>query len=282
MIPVGVAVFAVVQRQVLDQRLAPDPLPGLPRPADRLVRFFARGMHDINRHTRHVGNHDGTIGRLALDLRGPGKGVGFGAGIALGHQLALEFGDDIAVFGMDQSGAAQFAKAAERREHLVIIHHQGALVGHEMLEGGNTLVDHQRHVVEHLLPPPGHRHMVGIVTGRPAGFVVPHLHGIQQALPLPRQHKVHNHRGAARQGRPGAGFKVIRRIGAHEGHFQMGMRVNATGHDVTAGGIQRGVAPQVRADLHDLVAIHQHIGGIGQVMGNDGAVADGDSHAGSP
>ena len=66
-----------------------------------------------------------------------------------------------------------------------------------MLECRDALINDQGHFVEHLLPPPCDRHMIGIITGRAARFVVPHLFGIQQALPLTRQNEIHNHGGAA-------------------------------------------------------------------------------------
>ena len=37
MVPIGVEILALVQRQVLDQRLAPDTLAKRPRPPDRLM-----------------------------------------------------------------------------------------------------------------------------------------------------------------------------------------------------------------------------------------------------
>jgi hypothetical protein len=33
-------------------------------------------------------------------------------------------------------------------------------------------------------------------------------------------------------------LEIVGRIGAHEGHFEMRMRIDAAGHDVAAGGIE--------------------------------------------
>ena len=67
-----------VEGEMLDQRLAIDPLAGLARPLDRLMRVAARGMDDIERTARHVGDHDGAVGRLGLDLRRARKSMALG------------------------------------------------------------------------------------------------------------------------------------------------------------------------------------------------------------
>ena len=55
-----------------------------PRAADGLVAFFARGMHDIERHARHIGDHYRAVRRLPLDSRRAGISVRLGAVVALG------------------------------------------------------------------------------------------------------------------------------------------------------------------------------------------------------
>ena len=282
MVPVGMGIFAVVQGQVLDQRLAPDALALLARAPDRLMRLFAGGVHDIKRHAGHIGNHDRPVRRLALHRRGPGIGMRLWPRVAFGHQPGLQLGHHIAVLGMNHRQPAQVAHAAEAGEQLVIVHHQGALVGHEVLERGDASLDRRLHVVPHLLPPPGDRHVVGIVARGAARFVVPHPCRIHQPLALPRQDEVHHHRGAPRQRRPRAGFKIIRRIGAHEGHLQMRMRVNPAGHDEAAGRIQHLVAFQVRSYGGDDASVDQDVGLVGQVGGDDGAVLDDGCHCSSP
>ena len=272
MVPVGVEILAFVQRQVLDQRLAPDPLALRPRPADRLVAVLATDMHDIQRHARHVGHHDGAVGGLALDLRGTGIGVGLGAGVALGQQPGGQFGHHVAVLGMDQGHAAQIAHPAEAAEQLVVVHHQRALVGHEMLEAGDAAIHHRLHLVPNLLAPPGHGHVEAVIAMRPPRLVVPHPQRIQQPLPGRGQGEVHHHRRSARQRRPRAAVEIVGGIGAHEGHLQMRMRVDAARHDIAAGRVQNPVAGQPVADGGDAPALDQNVGLAGKVGGDDGAV----------
>ena len=107
MVPVGMGIFAVVQRQVLDQGFTPDPLALLARAADRLMRLFAGGVHDIQRHARHVGDHDRPVRCLTFHRWRARIGMGLGPGIALGQQPGLQLGHHIAVLGMDKRHTAQ-------------------------------------------------------------------------------------------------------------------------------------------------------------------------------
>ena len=141
MVPVGVLVFALVEREVLDQRLAEHAHALLAGAADRFMRLLAGDVHDIERRAGHVGDHDGAVGRLALDLGRPRIGMRLRPVIAFGQQLLLQLRDDVAILGMHQRQRAELGAALERRVHLVVVDHQRALVGHEVLERGDALVD---------------------------------------------------------------------------------------------------------------------------------------------
>ena len=102
------------------------------------------------------------------------------------------------------------------------------------------------HLVEHLLAPPGDRHVERIVAAGLGGLVVPHLQRFEQRLAGRRQAEVDHHRGAARKRCARAALEIVGRIGAHERHFEMGVRVDAARHDVAAGGVELVVGVQVR------------------------------------
>ena len=70
-VPVGALIDAVVERQMLDQRLAVDALAVLARPFDRVVRLPAGGVDHVERHADRRRDHDRPVGRLALDLGRP-------------------------------------------------------------------------------------------------------------------------------------------------------------------------------------------------------------------
>ena len=167
-VPVGVLVLALVERQVLDQRLAIDAHALLPGAADRLVRLLAGDVDDIERHAGHVGDHDGAVGGLALDFGRARIGVApRGRCCPRPSSFCGHRGDDVAVLGMDQRQGAELGAALERREHLVVVDHQGALVGHEVLEDGDAAVDDLGHLVPDLLAPPGDGHVEGVVAAAP-------------------------------------------------------------------------------------------------------------------
>ena len=87
MIPIFVKILALVQGKVLDQRLAPDAFALHFGAADRFMRFFAGCVDDVQRHARHIGDHDGAVGGFALDLGRAGIGVRLWSGVAFGQQF---------------------------------------------------------------------------------------------------------------------------------------------------------------------------------------------------
>ena len=124
--------------------------------------------------------------------------------------------------------------------------------------------------------------MVGVIAIGAAGFVVPHSQRIMQPLPLPRQREIHHHRGATGQRGARAGLEIIRGISAHEGHFQMRMRVNPAGHDIAAGGVQHLIASQILANLGNHAMFDLHIRLIGQIGCNNGSTFDDFGHSSLP
>ena len=133
-LPVLVEIFALVEHEMLNKRLAIDALSQRARPGDRFVRLDAGRMDDIDRHARLVGEHDRAIGRLALDVGRARQGVAFRPGDALCPCNAAAGRRQVAVLGMNERHRAELGAADEGGEHLLVVDHQRALVGHEMLE----------------------------------------------------------------------------------------------------------------------------------------------------
>ena len=207
-----------------------------------------------------------------------------GAVVAFRQQLLLQEGDDIAVLGVDERHGAELGAARERREHLVVVHHQRALVGHEMLEGVDALLDHLRHLVKNLLVPPGDRHVERVVGARLAGLLVPLLQRVEQALLRRRQAEVDDHRRAAGECRGSSRVEVVGGERAHEGHFHVRVRVDAARHDVAARRVDDvvGGVLKVGADRDDLVVLHEDVGLGGEIGGDDGAAFDELGHVSVP
>ena len=95
-------------------------------------------------------------------------------------------------------------------------------------------------------------------------------HGVAHGL----QGEIDDGGGAAYGGGHGAGAVVVGRDGSAEGHIEMGVHVDAAGHDQQALGIDDGVAGGINAgaDLGDGFAVEQHVGFLLALRGNDGAI----------
>jgi len=210
-------------------------------------------------------------------------GVTCGAGNAEIHVLFLQRRHHVAVLGMDEGQRAQIGAALEGREHLVILDHQRALVGHEVLERVHPALNDPLHLVEDAFVPAGNRHVIReIGAALRSRLRVPRVDGIEKRAVLPRQHEIDDHRRAPGGGGEGAGLERLGGGGAHEGHFEMRMRVDAAGDDVGFRRIDRLVALQIRADLDDLAVVDEDIGGMAAVGGDDGAALDDFGHGRCP
>jgi hypothetical protein len=87
MVPIFVEIFRFVQEKVLDQGFTPDAFALHFSTADRLVGFLAGGVNDVQRHARHVRDHDRAVGRLAFNLSGAGIGMRLWSGVPFSEQF---------------------------------------------------------------------------------------------------------------------------------------------------------------------------------------------------
>jgi hypothetical protein len=180
---------------------------------------------------------------------------------------------DLAVLGMDQRHRAQFGAAAEGGEHLAVVDHQGALVGHEIFEGGDAPLDHLGHVGADLRRPVGDRHVIGIVRTGALAATVPIGQGLHERLAVVRDAEVD---------RLGADVVVVRRGGAHEGHFEVGVGVDPARHHEAAGRVDGPVAGKVRPHGRDQFPLDQHIRRECPIGRHDGSALDHHRHRRSP
>src|SRR5262249_44367563 len=206
-VPVLVEVLALVEGEVLHERFAIDALAEGAGAADRFVRGFAGDVDDVDRHPGGIGDHDGAVGRFTLHLGRARIGVAFRTGGAGAHEFLLETRYDVAVLGVNEGEGAELGAAQERLIHLVVVHHQRALVGHEVLEGIDAAVDDFRHLLPDLFAPPGHRHVEAVVGDRLAGFLVPGAERVERRLLLAGKDEVDHHGRPARDRRARAGRK---------------------------------------------------------------------------
>src|ERR1700722_18455233 len=99
-LPIPMVVFALVEHEMLDQRLAIDALAKSAGATDRLLRLSAGDVHNVERRAPLIGEHDRAIGRFALNVRRTRERVALGPGYALGHVMLLQRGDDLAILGV--------------------------------------------------------------------------------------------------------------------------------------------------------------------------------------
>src|ERR1700722_1734648 len=99
-LPILVVILALVEHEMLDQRLAIDALAKSAGAADRLVRLGAGDVNDVERRTSLIGEHDRAIGSFALNVGRTRQRVALGPGYALGHVMLLQRGDDLAILGV--------------------------------------------------------------------------------------------------------------------------------------------------------------------------------------
>src|ERR1700729_1493835 len=82
-LPIRVIVLALVEHEMLDQRLAIDALAKSAGAADRLVRLGAGDVNDVERRACLIGEHDRAIGRFALNVGWTRQRVALGPCYAL-------------------------------------------------------------------------------------------------------------------------------------------------------------------------------------------------------
>ena len=242
------------------------------------MRLHAGGVDDVERNARLVGQHDRAIGGFAFDLGRTRERVALRPGYALGQIMLLQRGDDFAVLGVNERHRAEFGAARERGEHLLVVDHQRAFVGHEVLERGHARSHHLGHVLAHGIVPVGDAHVIGIVGDGVLRALLPVGERLHQRLIAVGDAEVEHHRRAAGERRLGAAFVIVGRVRAHEGHVEMGVRINPAGQNETALGVERAVAPEALADRLDGLVLDEDVGLVGPVGGDDGSTFDYERH----
>ncbi len=201
---------------------------------------------------------------------------------AAGQQVLLQAKHYIAVFGVNQRQRAEPGAALEGVVELIVVDHERALVGHEMLEGVDAVSLYDRlHLLPDLLRPAGDRHVKGIVGRGLLGLVAPVLVGRQHRLARCGDAHVDNHGRAAGECGPGSRVEVVSRHGAHEQQLHVGVRVDAAGHYIAAARVD-DVAGSGRLKLlahrDNPAAFDEHVGAARVVVVYDGAAANERGH----
>ena len=232
----------------------------------RVERLAGGEVHQVDRRLGKLGDADDAVGRLALHDGRARQHVPLGAGVAGVERLLHQHVDDMAVLGMDLHHAAVVADQPHGLEDLAVVDHQHVRVGGEELEGADALVvDQALHVAEVLVVHLGHDHVRAHVDGGDRSALVPVGEAFERARPLHLGGEVHDGGGAAEGRGLGTGVEGIGRARGPEIPVEVGVHVDAAGHDQQPLGVMRGdilAHGQVGADHAHAPVLHQDVGPV--------------------
>ena len=198
--------------EVLRAGLAEDVLPGVAGLGDPGQRLLGRHVHDVERRTGQVGQHDRAVGRLLLGLPGPGDAVEVRRGLAARERLLDEHVDGRAVLGVHHDQAAVAGRGLHGLQDLPVAGQEHAGVGHEQLEAGDALADQLVHRLERLVVDVADDLVEAVVDGAvAAGLLVPERDLVLHPLPVRLHDEVDDRRRAAPGRGPGAGLERVAR-----------------------------------------------------------------------
>lgn len=279
------------QEQVLRAGLAEDVQALVARPCQLGDRLLRRDVHDVQRGPRDLGELDGAVSGLGLQQRLAYLAVEARVGLSARQRLFHEDVDRDAVLGVHHDQAAVLGGALHGAQDLAVVAVEDAGVGHELLEGGDSLLDQQVHLLERLLVDVGDDHVEGVVDGALAvGLGVPGVEALAQRVADALHREVDDGGGAAPGRGPGARLEGVRGEGAAERQLHVGVGVDAARDDVLAGGVdgplgrprlgRRGAG---RGEGDDPAVLDQDVGMDLVGRGDDEAITDdGTAHAPSP
>ena len=280
------AVVQVVERQeqVLRAGLCVGRQPLVLCAPQRLERLLRRHVDEVDRRLRRLGEPDHAVRRLALEDRIPRKAVPDRVGHALSDELGRDHVDDRPVLGVHQDEAAVLRRPLQRLEDGRVVAVEDARIRGEELEAGHALVDEGVHLRHEVVPHVRDDHVERIVDADVAvGLLVPLLEALAEG-PTTRLHGEVDDRRRPAEGRgPRAGLERVLGERAAEGQLHVGVRIDAARDHPPPGRVDDAVggdagALQVRADLHDRLAVDEDVTGRGGVGVDDGAALDQRAH----
>ena len=279
--------------QVLRTGLAEDVLAVVASGGNLRHSLLGTHVHDIERSTGEIRQHDGAVGGLLLRLPRARRSMKIRRGVTGGDGLLHKQVDDAAVLGVHHDHRAVGRGLLHRLGDLAIIREKNTFVGHKELEARHALGQQlihcdQRgvlHIAEDLVKPVVDRAL-------PGGLRLPPVVLVDHVLARVLHHEVNNGCRAAPGRRSRSGLESIRRVSTTEWHLHVGVSVDAAGDHVLAGRIDHRVdigghveAEQERSGGEhgrDGLAVDEHVGERGTGRVDDRAVGDEGLHGGVP
>ena len=116
------------------------PLAARPRQPNRLHRAGVGHVHDVERRAGDLGQADGAVGGLGLQLGRAGQRVVLRRQVAGGDRLLDQDVDHVAVLGVHHDQQPVLGGLLHGAEERGVVHLQHALVGHEQLQAGDAVL----------------------------------------------------------------------------------------------------------------------------------------------
>ena len=199
-----------------------------------------------------------------------------GTGQAGGEQFFGAFGDEGFIFAMGGDDHAQFLRQLKGLVEFGVVDAKGALVGEEDFERADAACDDFAELGGGLLIEFRHTHVKREVAGGFAdGLFQPQLETGERVVRTRGAAHLDERGGAAEERGAAGGVVIILGIGAHEGQVDVDVRIDETGEDEFAGGVDdfgAGGRREIRADGGDGFAFAVDVRDVAGVGGDDFAV----------
>mmetsp|Transcript_33798 Transcript_33798/g.84817 ORF Transcript_33798/g.84817 Transcript_33798/m.84817 type:complete len:320 (-) Transcript_33798:137-1096(-) len=270
MAPVMVPAVAAINTKPRSGGLAVDPLTLAARLRNHGRGLLAHDVHDVHRRVDGVGNHDGAMGGLGLQLLWPREHMPLWARHTCIEDLLLLFVDDIAVFCVNLDESAVLFRRGEHVVDVIIAQHERTFVGHENFERVHPFLFAQHlQVLLGVLVPVGNRHVERVVTvDLGVCLLAPNVVRLKERLPLVGDNKVDQHGCPSSNSSSRTVVEVIDRHCPHEGHLAVSVGVDATWDNHFSCGINDPSTlwcSQISTNTLDDAIFDQHIGLEGSV-----------------
>ena len=261
--------------EVLRARLAEHVLSVVAGPGELLHGLLRAHVHDVERGSGEVRQHDRAVRRLLLHLPRAGDAVEVGGGLALRDELLGEHVDDGSVLGVHHRQQPRVRGHLHRAEDLRVVGVEDARVRHEHLEARDALVDEAGQGREGVGIHASDDLVEAVVDRAVArGELVPVREAVLDALAGALHGEVDDGRRAAPRGRAGAGLERVGGARPAEGELHVRVRVDPAGDDVLPGRVDDGVD-----GCREVVAQQS---GPGREHGDDRLAVDEDVGGGAP
>ena len=227
---VGPVEERLVDEEVLGAGLAPDVPALVAGERDRLGRFLARDVDDVERRAGHACQLDGAVRRLTLELRRTGQRVVARRGVSRRDGLGHQDLDRVSVLGVHHDERTGLGGNLHHLEQRLVVDHERVFVGHEELVGRDAVLLRQsRELFEcPALMQVGDCDVEAVVDQRLAfALAVPDLEGLGEGLTFALDAEV-DVRGRSAEGGGGlTRLEVVDRRLASPRHLEVRMRIDS-------------------------------------------------------